>query len=218
MSLHYAVDTDYNARLPIHLDVTVAMPCAVIGADFLDKHNRAILVESSEDSTSGFLEEDVVYELEGSERAQWQSKRRMNQHLRENYHSTFKLVWESAYLSAVLPAYRRPDHQRAKQVDAIALLKQGRMTDGCRLFGSVVVSKMAGNFHVILGKALHAGGFHAHVSLFVGAAHTNFSHRIDRLAFGDYHRGLLNPLDGVEKLAYAPGAGYRYEVQIVCLF
>ncbi|MED6243976.1 Endoplasmic reticulum-Golgi intermediate compartment protein 2, partial [Ameca splendens] len=41
---------------------------------------------------------------------------------------------------------------------------------------------------------------HAHLAALVSHDSYNFSHRIDHLSFGEEIPGLINPLDGTEKI------------------
>lgn len=43
-------------------------------------------------------------------------------------------------------------------------------------------------------------GGHAHLSFMFANAQVNFSHRIDHFSFGDMKSGLVNALDGTEKV------------------
>ena len=60
---------------------------------------------------------------------------------------------------------------------------------------------MAGNFHVVSGKPVDMFGGHAHLSLLFSNTPFNFSHRIDHFSFGDMRSGLVNALDGTEKVS-----------------
>ena len=59
-----------------------------------------------------------------------------------------------------------------------------RRPDACRVHGSLVLNKVAGNFHITAGKAIGLPtGQHAHISAFLDGNY-NFSHRIIRWAGG----------------------------------
>ena len=43
-------------------------------------------------------------------------------------------------------------------------------------------------------------GAHAHMTGFMETRDYNFSHRIEKLTFGDNHAGIIQPLEGDEKI------------------
>ena len=79
-------------------------------------------------------------------------------------------------------------------------LKPASAPDACRVHGSLTLNKVAGNFHVTAGKVLPIAGAHAHMTGFMDRADYNFSHRIEKLSFGDNHAGIIQPLEGDEKI------------------
>ena len=50
------------------------------------------------------------------------------------------------------------------------------------------------------GKVLPIMGAHAHMTGFMEKADYNFTHRIEKLSFGDKHAGIIQPLEGDEKI------------------
>ncbi|KAI9338577.1 endoplasmic reticulum vesicle transporter-domain-containing protein [Zopfochytrium polystomum] len=95
--------------------------------------------------------------------------------------------------------------------------------EGCTLTGRILVNKVAGNFHMAPGHSFQQqGGSHVHdlsgdVTA-LGLVHTDFSHVIHSLAFGDDIGGfVVNPLDGLEALP-KEGTGpfmFQYYVKVV---
>ncbi|KTG33046.1 hypothetical protein cypCar_00050014, partial [Cyprinus carpio] len=73
--------------------------------------------------------------------------------------------------------------------------------NACRIHGHLYVNKVAGNFHITVGKAIPHPRGHAHLAALVSHETYNFSHRIDHLSFGEEIPGILNPLDGTEKVS-----------------
>ncbi len=51
------------------------------------------------------------------------------------------------------------------------------------------------------GKSIPLMRGHAHLAAFMGPQDYNFSHRIDKFSFGDSHMGIVQPLEGEEKVA-----------------
>ncbi|KAL7582816.1 hypothetical protein Lser_V15G46037 [Lactuca serriola] len=88
--------------------------------------------------------------------------------------------------------------------------------EGCNVYGSIIINKVAGNFHFV--KSFHLANMHLpHVH----DAHSfeddsyNISHRINKLAFGDYYPGKVNPLDGVRWYQGTPNGIYQYFLKVV---
>ena len=79
-------------------------------------------------------------------------------------------------------------------------VKPATVKDACRVHGSLTLNKVAGNFHVTAGKVLPIAGAHAHMTGFMDRSDYNFSHRIEKLSFGENHAGIIQPLEGDEKI------------------
>ena len=157
------------------------MHISVIGADILDKTNQNAF-------TFGRLrEEPTWWELDAQQRTHFEEVQRLNQYLREEYHQLQDVLWKSGYsrLYADLP-------ERKEQPTT--------PHDACRVHGSLTLNKVAGNFHVTAGKVLPIMGAHAHMTGFMETRDYNFSHRIEKLSFGENHAGIIQPLEGDEKL------------------
>ncbi|XP_030070496.1 endoplasmic reticulum-Golgi intermediate compartment protein 2 [Microcaecilia unicolor] len=87
--------------------------------------------------------------------------------------------------------------------------------NACRIHGHLYVNKVAGNFHITVGKAIPHPRGHAHLAALVSHDSYNFSHRIDHFSFGELLPGLINPLDGTEKIASDPNHMFQYFITIV---
>ncbi|KAG5544302.1 hypothetical protein RHGRI_016898 [Rhododendron griersonianum] len=106
--------------------------------------------------------------------------------------------------------------------------------EGCNIYGFLEVNKVAGNFHFAPGKSFDHAGVHMHDLLafqkdkYISAYKTNktennmlvslylmISHKINRLAFGEYFPGVMNPLDGVQWTQETPSGMYQYFVKVV---
>ncbi|CAJ1056942.1 endoplasmic reticulum-Golgi intermediate compartment protein 2-like [Xyrichtys novacula] len=85
----------------------------------------------------------------------------------------------------------------------------------CRIHGHVYVNKVAGNFHITVGKSIPHPRGHAHLSAFISDDSYNFSHRIDHLSFGEAIPGIINPLDGIEKVTPVASHMFQYFITIV---
>ncbi|XP_063761357.1 endoplasmic reticulum-Golgi intermediate compartment protein 2-like isoform X2 [Eleginops maclovinus] len=87
--------------------------------------------------------------------------------------------------------------------------------NACRIHGHVYVNKVAGNLHITVGKPIHHPQGHAHIAAFVSHDTYNFSHRIDHLSFGEEIPGIINPLDGTEKITYNNNQMFQYFITVV---
>ncbi|CAF1218374.1 unnamed protein product [Adineta ricciae] len=191
----YDVDWDHDSKLKINIDMTVAMNCKVIGSDVLD-------VTNTNPMESGKLdEEDTWFELSPQQQVVFDNLQMGYKLIREQYHAIHDLLWLQGHMIEELP-------EREVKLD--------RPHDACRLHGTLEVNKLAGNFHIILGKAFSFFGAHAHISP-MGAQHMalNFSHRIDHLSFGLPTPGLVQPLNGDLKLTNTSSQIFQYFLEVV---
>ncbi|OQR83742.1 endoplasmic reticulum-Golgi intermediate compartment protein [Achlya hypogyna] len=87
--------------------------------------------------------------------------------------------------------------------------------EGCRLHGTMAVNRVAGNFHVALGRTFHRQGRLVHQFIPGQQYSYNASHIVHKLYFGTPFPGQANPLDSMTKIADKPGAVYQYYIKIV---
>ncbi|OAY32105.1 hypothetical protein MANES_14G166600v8 [Manihot esculenta] len=87
--------------------------------------------------------------------------------------------------------------------------------EGCNIYGSLEVNKVAGNFHFVPGKGFHHSDVKVHDLLSVNLYTYNISHKINRLALGDYFPGVVNPLDGVHREQGKPNGLHQYLLMAV---
>ncbi|KAK3185024.1 hypothetical protein Dsin_032310 [Dipteronia sinensis] len=87
--------------------------------------------------------------------------------------------------------------------------------EGCHIYGSLEVNKVAGNFHFSPGKSFHQSNFHLLDLLAFQRDSYNITHSINKLAFGDYFPGVTNPLDGVQWMNENPYGMYQYFIKVV---
>uniref|UniRef100_T1JCT3 Endoplasmic reticulum vesicle transporter C-terminal domain-containing protein n=1 Tax=Strigamia maritima TaxID=126957 RepID=T1JCT3_STRMM len=192
----YDVDTDYDGKLKINIDMTVAMTCDMIGADILDVTNQ------NTHSFGHLDEEPTWFELSPQQRIFWDSMKHVNTYIREEHYTLHTVLWTSRSTSLFggMPLREvQPDREH----------------DACRLHGTLFVNKVAGNFHITAGKSIPHPRGHAHLSLFLRDEDYNFTHRIEHFSFGDPATGIIDPLDGDEKIALKNYQIYQYFIQIV---
>ncbi|KAL1540496.1 endoplasmic reticulum-Golgi intermediate compartment protein 3-like [Salvia divinorum] len=87
--------------------------------------------------------------------------------------------------------------------------------EGCNIYGSLDVNKVAGNFHFAPGKSFEQSNVHVHDLLAFQKDSFNLTHKINRLAFGDFFPGVVNPLDRAEWTQHTANAMYQYFLKVV---
>ncbi|KAK9069533.1 hypothetical protein SSX86_011437 [Deinandra increscens subsp. villosa] len=85
--------------------------------------------------------------------------------------------------------------------------------EGCNIYGSLEVNKVAGNFHFI--KSFHQSSIHIPDFLAFQEDSYNISHKINKLSFGAHYPGIINPLDGVHWFQDIPNGMYQYFLKVV---
>ncbi|XP_066584287.1 endoplasmic reticulum-Golgi intermediate compartment protein 2 [Prorops nasuta] len=196
LQFKFEPDTDYDEKVKINIDVTIAMPCSTIGADVLDSTNQNLLAFDT------LEEEETWWELTPNQRSHFDALKHMNSYLREEYHAIHELLWKSNQiaLSSEMPTrFQAPDYP----------------PDACRIHGSLNVNKVAGNFHITAGKSLSLPRGHIHISAFMTDRDYNFTHRINKFSFGIPSPGIVHPLEGDEKIAPDNMMLYQYFIEVV---
>ncbi|TMW65761.1 hypothetical protein Poli38472_008403 [Pythium oligandrum] len=87
--------------------------------------------------------------------------------------------------------------------------------EGCRFQGNMSVNRVAGNFHVALGRTFHREGRLVHQFRPGQELSFNASHIIHSLSFGTPYPGQVGPLDGTKKIAAQIGGVFQYFVKVV---
>ncbi|CAN4122221.1 unnamed protein product [Withania somnifera] len=87
--------------------------------------------------------------------------------------------------------------------------------EGCNMYGFLEVNKVAGNFHFAPGKSFQQSNVHVHDLLTFQKDSYNISHKINRLTYGEYFPGVVNPLDGVTWTQETPHGMYQYFIKVV---
>ncbi|XP_071479243.1 endoplasmic reticulum-Golgi intermediate compartment protein 2-like [Diadema antillarum] len=196
MKYEYDVDTDFDSKLQINIDITVAMKCDYIGADVLDSAGDSAMFKFS----GRLNEEPTVFDMTPEEERWHKTLQTVRRALSEE-HAIQDLLFQSGFDSR--PAAHPKRSAKAGKPDA------------CRLHGSLTTNKVAGNFHVTIGKSIPHPRGHAHLALMIDPAKYNFSHRINHFSFGTPVKGIVNPLDGDVKITNESLQLYQYFIQIV---
>ena len=82
--------------------------------------------------------------------------------------------------------------------------------DGCQMYGYLEVNKVAGNFHLAPGKSFQHAHMHIHDLAAFPATRFNVSHKITTLSFGEPFPGIVNPLDGSQRMMGEEDGGGMY--------
>lgn len=193
MKYEYEVDKDFSSKLRINIDITVAMRCQYIGADVLDLAETMV-------ASDGLIYEPVNFELSPQQRLWHMTLLHIQERLRVE-HSLQNLIFKGAMKGA--PAAEPQSQDGSSSLSA------------CRIHGHLFVNKVAGNFHITVGKSIPHPRGHAHLAALVSHDIYNFSHRIDHLSFGEALPGIINPLDGTEKISPDSNHMFQYFITIV---
>lgn len=193
MKYEYEVDKDFSSKLKINVDITVAMRCQYIGADVLDLAETMV-------ASDGLKYEPVNFELT-PERRLWQMTLLHIQERLRVEHALQDVLFKAAIKGAPIA----PPHSEDSSVPLTA----------CRIHGHLYVNKVAGNFHITVGKSIPHPRGHAHLAALVSHDSYNFSHRIDHLSFGETIPGVISTLDGTEKVSTDANHMFQYFITIV---
>ncbi|KAL7267325.1 hypothetical protein RUND412_010096 [Rhizina undulata] len=88
--------------------------------------------------------------------------------------------------------------------------KTGRKGQACRIYGSMDVNRVQGDFHITArGHGYWDGGKHVDHESF------NFSHVVNELSFGEFYPKLVNPLDGVVATSEEHFHKFQYYLSVV---
>ncbi|XP_052067430.1 endoplasmic reticulum-Golgi intermediate compartment protein 2-like [Mytilus californianus] len=201
LKFDYEVDTQMDGKLKINIDITVAMRCNALGADVVDSTGQNFGHQNF-----GSLEmDDTYFELSTEQRRYLDIIQDVNKYLREEYHAIQELMWLSG---SVYTSFRKGMPERKD--------KPSHRPDACRIHGTLIVNKVAGNFHITAGKSIPVfPSGHAHISFNIGDNEMNYTHRINHLSFGDIVHGVVSPLDGEEKITKDNYHLFQYFIQVV---
>lgn len=188
----FAVDKDMRRDLNMTLDITVAMKCDYLGADYID------ISGNSYDTTKNLLMEPAHFELSPNQR-EW-----------VDIFAATKMEEGSRGLDSL----NRFLHGSVREPMPEAAPELSSEPDSCRIHGVVYAHKIAANFHITGGKSFHHARGHSHLFNAVPREAFNFSHRIDRLSFSEEKIGA-HTLDGEYKVTKDRMAMFQYFLKVV---
>uniref|UniRef100_A0A9J7Y756 Endoplasmic reticulum-Golgi intermediate compartment protein n=1 Tax=Cyprinus carpio carpio TaxID=630221 RepID=A0A9J7Y756_CYPCA len=146
MKYEYEVDKDFTSKLRINIDITVAMRCQFVGADVLDLAETMV-------ASDGLQYEPVVFELSPQQRLWHRTLLLIQNRLREE-HSLQDVLFKNVMKGAPTALPPREDDPT-------------QPLNACRIHGYLYVNKVAGNFHITVGKAIPHPRGHAHLAALV---------------------------------------------------
>lgn len=195
LKFKYSVDVDMDAKILFTLDMTIAMPCQYLGADVID------LAGESRSVANHMKMDDAVFELSEQQMIFFNAKRDLLAQFSDS---------RSLNEFPIVENFHRLKIPKREE----ATINPGAKSS-CRIHGSMDVKKVAGNFHVTVGRSIPHPQGHAHLNVFIPKDTLNFSHRIDQFSFGPIVPGAINQLDTTLKVTEDRNHVYQYFLQIV---
>jgi len=203
---HIKVDTTLNQKLPIGVNFTFPrIRCDEVSVDSVDSFGQ------SQIDASGSL---TKFELDS-----------------QGFHSVGD---KKAAKGDCLPCLEAADFypemccndcQELKQAYRKAGLPYYHILDtavqcknsvGCQIAGDILVSKVAGNVHVALGRSRVKDGKHVHeFNIKEVSDGFNTSHSIHRVEFGEQVAGFVSPLEGTTKIVRSGAYMFHYYIKLV---
>ncbi|CAB1319938.1 unnamed protein product [Coregonus sp. 'balchen'] len=144
MKYEYEVDKDFSSKLRINIDITVAMRCQC--ADVLDLAETMV-------ASDGLNYDPVTFDLSPQQRLWHRTLLMIQDRLREE-HSLQDVIFKTVLKGS--PTALPPREDSPSQSPA-----------ACRIHGHLYVNKVAGNFHITVGKAIPHPRGHAHLAALV---------------------------------------------------
>mmetsp|Transcript_19554 Transcript_19554/g.27284 ORF Transcript_19554/g.27284 Transcript_19554/m.27284 type:complete len:383 (-) Transcript_19554:58-1206(-) len=224
-----SVDTSRGEKLRINMDIVFPhLPCGYLSVDAMDisgdhqldiDHNifKKRLQADGTPVAAGATKEDLTKEASpsveplpdnycgscyGAESYQGQCCNNCDQ-VQEAYR---KKGWAFSDADGIEQCKREGYSQRLQE----------QAGEGCQVYGYLLVNKVAGNFHFAPGKSFQQHHMHVHDLQPYKNFKFNLTHTVNKLSFGREIPNMINPLDGVVKVAEQEGAYmYQYFVKIV---
>ncbi|KAE8709826.1 Detected protein of confused Function [Hibiscus syriacus] len=196
------VDTSRGETLHIKLDITFpALACSILSVDAMDISGGQHL-DVKHDIIKNRLDEhgNVIESRPDGIGATKAADDCCNscEDVRERYR---KKSWSLSNPDLIDQCKREGFLQKVKD-------KEG---EGCNIYVSLEVNRVAGKFHFAPGKSFPQSNAHLLYFLAFQKDSFNLSHKINRLAFGDYCPGVVNPLDSAQWTQKQPSGMYQYD-------
>jgi hypothetical protein len=204
---HIIVDTTLDQKLPIGVNITFPhLPCDEVYVDTVDKSMEAHAdVHGAMHKTSINADWSIAREPAAGECL-----------------SCWGLELEVGDLDEKRCCNTCPDLKKAYKdagmsyFDIAKTAPQCKDAIGCRIQGEVLVSKIAGNFHVAQGKSVAIDGHLMHDTDFEVIRHGfNTSHYIHLLRFGEQVHDMTSTLEGTAKISTHGSYMFHYYIKLV---
>ncbi|KAK7750913.1 hypothetical protein SLS62_007176 [Diatrype stigma] len=201
----FAVEKGIGQGLQINLDVVVRMPCKDLHVNVQDAAGDRILAASR-------LKEDPTTWK------QWVDAKGIHK-LGVDEHG--RTVTGAGYSGS--PQHQQQHDEGFGEEHVHDIVAAGRkkarwhktprvrgQPDSCRIFGSLDLNKVQGDFHITArGHGYAEFGEHLDHKTF------NFSHVVNELSFGPFYPSLVNPLDRTVNLASSNFHKFQYFLSVV---
>ncbi|OTF81724.1 ERGIC-like protein [Euroglyphus maynei] len=121
----------------------------------------------------GHLKESGTnFQLTDTELKQWNELKKLSQFIRDEHHNIHRMIWKPYTRSSSYNDEKTNDddinnNNNNNQFPLFRFRKESNDEnfDSCRLYGTLIVNKVSGNFHIAAGKYLPLPIGHAHLSL-----------------------------------------------------
>lgn len=222
----FDVDTDYESKMHLNMDITFNSPCMMINTDIVDSSGDAWGYNFQ-------IQEDAAdFELTADKAK-----------VREKLLEMKAGIADPKMRDALLRDGNDVKHLEFSRLKNQKMMDQGYMhkvveinldpsqPQGCRVWGSIQLHKVSGSISITGGgKGLPGipgipgfGGLDALMGMFMpmmGAQimdgkTANFSHRVDHFSFGSPSSGLVYPLDGDIEIQKKDDDLITYVVKVV---
>ncbi|KAI8033753.1 endoplasmic reticulum-Golgi intermediate compartment protein 2 [Drosophila gunungcola] len=220
---HFEPDIALDEQVQMHVDITVAMPCASLsGVDLMDETQQDVFAYGT------LQREGVWWEMSEHDRLQFHAIQIQNHYLRQEFHSVADLLFKDI-MRDPYPARESPSQlPAAAPPGALPVIMDLQLPNGqqhnalpenkfdaCRLHGTLGINKVAGVLHLVGGAQPVVGLFEDHWMIELRRMPANFTHRINRLSFGQYSRRIVQPLEGDETVIHEEATTVQYFLKIV---
>ncbi|XP_075157135.1 endoplasmic reticulum-Golgi intermediate compartment protein 2 [Haematobia irritans] len=200
--LKYQFEPDIDTeKVQMHVDITVAMPCSSLsGVDLMDETQQDVFAYGT------LQREDVWWKLEPEQREQFERQQHLNHFLREQYHAVADVLFKDLITSSELHHPERQSRGPSSPHEKY---------DACRLHGTLGIHKVAGVLHMVGGAQPVVDMIGDHLMIGFRRLPSNFTHRINRLSFGQYAKRIIQPLEGDETIVPNEATRVQYFLNIV---
>mmetsp|Transcript_23393 Transcript_23393/g.55734 ORF Transcript_23393/g.55734 Transcript_23393/m.55734 type:complete len:388 (-) Transcript_23393:252-1415(-) len=230
-----SVDASRGDKLPINFNITFhRMPCSIISLDTMDisgEHHvdvtHEVYKQRLDERGRSVAEAEREHDIHSN-------KSRVNDVLSGQAQEVAAVSCGSCYgaeenpgdccntCDEVRDAYRKRgwaflnmDHISQCKDEQFLVKLQEERHEGCRITGTLEVSKVAGNFHFAPGKSYSQIGIQLQEIIILQRTDYNVSHTVNHLSFGTVYPGRVNPLDDSHRICHDRSGMFQYFVKVV---